>query len=318
MEFVTSLILFIVGFYILVRGARVLVNGSTSIAKIFNISTWFVGVVIVGFGTSIPEFSISIASVFNGNTIGMGTIIGTNIFNVLVILGLTALFFPITMKKQWVMKDFVINVGAVFAAVLVITLPLFGDQTFSGVTRDEGLFLVALLVAWLWFMFNRQVGEEGVADFKVFTIFTSVIMIIAGFVGVFVGGQWVVSGAKTLADLFGVSPNLVALTIVAVGTSLPEFAVSVTALFQRTVGIAVGNIIGSSILNFLGIIGVTALLRPIPIFESVRFDVIVALTVAILLFVVMFIGKRYLLSRAEGAFFVVSYVLYLVLIITRG
>jgi len=217
-----SLILFVVGFYILVKAASILVNGSTSIAKFFNISTWFIGVAIVGAGTSLPEFSVSVASALSGNNIGLGTIIGTNTFNILVILGLSALFIPIQMKKQWVENDFMIHIGAILVAAAVIILPLFGDQTFIGVTRGEGLFLFILLLMWLWFLFHRKVSEEESADYKVFTLVTSVVMVIGGIIGVFIGGQWVVNGAKTMAELFGVSPTLIGLTIVAIGTSLPE------------------------------------------------------------------------------------------------
>jgi len=319
MDIVFPLILFVVGLYILVKGAGILVNGSTSIAKFFNISTWFIGVAIVGAGTSLPEFSVSVASALSGNNVGLGTIIGTNTFNILVILGLSALFFPIHLKKQWVEGDLVIHIGAILVAAVVILLPLFGDEAFIGVTRDEGLFLFALLLAWLWYLFHRKVSEEEAFDYKVFALFTSVLMVIGGIIGVFVGGLWVVNGAKTIAELFGVSPALIGLTVVAVGTSLPELTVSVVALFKRTTAIAVGNIIGSSILNFLGIIGITALIRPVPVFETVQFDIFVVLAAATALFLAMFIGReRYTLSRPEGLLFVMGYLAYLIFIIMRG
>lgn len=318
MELFFSLTLFIIGFYILIKGASILVNGATSIAKLYNISSWFIGVVIVGIGTSIPEFSVSVASVFNGNNIGMGTIIGTNIFNILVILGFSALFYPIIMKKEWVTIDFLLNLGAVVIAALVIIFPLLGDNNFSGVTKEEGIVLTALLFLWVFFMFQRRMSEEDTADYKIFTLLTSVVLVIAGFLGVFFGGSFVVRGAETIATLFGASPTLIAITIVAIGTSLPELAVSMVALFKRTVGIAVGNVIGSNIINFLGIIGATAFLRAIPIEETFRFDILPAVLAVLLLFAVMFIGKPLTLSRSKGVLFIVIYIIYIIFIIMRG
>ena len=313
-----SLILFFIGFYILIKGAKTLVNGAVSVARIFNISNWFIGVVIVGIGTSIPELSINLASVFNGNTIGLGTIIGSNTFNILFILGISALFYPILMKKEWVLKDFVFNILAVIIAAFFIIFPVFGDSDFLGVTRGEALFLLALFVGWILYMFYRKHSNESGSDYKIFSVFTSFIMVLAGIVGVFIGGRWVVGGAETIAELFGASESLIGLTIIAIGTSLPELTVSVVALLRKRIGIAVGNIVGSNIFDFLGIIGITALLRPIATFPSVQFDIFAALGAALLLFAFTFIGRKYILSRLEGLIFIAGYIVYLVLIIWRG
>ncbi len=299
-----------------VVGTRAFLVGAIFTALLF-IYSWKLRKINGAFANSV--IAVSVASALSGDNIGLGTIIGTNTFNILVILGLSALFIPIQMKKQWVEGDFMIHIGAILAAAAVIILPLFGDQTFVGVTRSEGLFLFILLLVWLWFLFHRKVSEEESADYKVFTLLTSVVMVIGGIIGVFIGGQWVVNGAKTMAELFNVSPTLIGLTVVAIGTSLPELTVSVVALFKRTTAIAVGNVIGSSILNFLGIIGITALIHPIPVFDTIRFDIFIVLAAAILLLLVMYIGrKRYMLSRPEGLLFLISYGAYLIFIIMRG
>jgi cation:H+ antiporter len=318
MEISLPLILFFIGFYILIKGASILVRGAVSIARLFNISNWFIGVVIVGIGTSIPEFSINIASVFNGSTIGLGTIIGSNTFNILFILGFSAIFFPIQMKKEWVFKDFLLNIVSILAAACVIIFPIFGDSEFLGVTRSEALFLFILFIAWLLFMFFRKAKFDGVADAKVFTVFSSFVMIIAGIIGVFIGGKWVVHGAEVIASLFNVSSTLIALTIIAAGTSLPEFTVSIVAMIKKRTGIAVGNIVGSNIFDFLGIIGITALLRPIVIVNKLQFDISAALGAALLLFALTFIGRKYILSRIEGLIFIMSYIAYIVFMIWRG
>ena len=318
MEIIISLILFFTGFYILIKGAKILVDGAISIARIFNISNWFTGVVIVGIGTSIPEFSINIASVFNNSPVGISAIIGSNTFNILFILGVSALFCPISMKKEWVIKDFLFNIIAVIVSAVVIIFPLFGKSGFLGVERIEALFLLTLFIGWSLYMFNRKIDNEKNVDYKIFSAFSSFVMIIVGFIGVFVGGHWVVDGAETIAVFFNASPALIGLTIVAAGTSLPELTVSMVALFKRRTEIAVGNIIGSNIFDFLGILGITALFRPIVVPSSAQFDIFATLGSVFLLFALTFIGRKYILSRIEGLIFIIGYILYLFFIIWRG
>ena len=318
MEIIISLILFFTGFYILIKGAKILVDGAISIARIFNISNWFTGVVIVGIGTSIPEFSINIASVFNNSPVGISAIIGSNTFNILFILGVSALFCPISMKKEWVIKDFLFNIIAVIVSAVVIIFPLFGKSGFLGVERIEALFLLTLFIGWSLYMFNRKIDDEKNVDYKIFSAFSSFVMIIVGFIGVFVGGHWVVDGAETIAVFFNASPALIGLTIVAAGTSLPELTVSMVALFKRRTEIAVGNIIGSNIFDFLGILGITALFRPIVVPSSAQFDIFATLGSVFLLFALTFIDRKYILSRIEGLIFIIGYILYLFFIIWRG
>jgi len=318
MEIIISLILFFTGFYILIKGAKILVDGAISIARIFNISNWFTGVVIVGIGTSIPEFSINIASVFNNSPVGISAIIGSNTFNILFILGVSALFCPISMKKEWVIKDFLFNIIAVVVSAVVIIFPLFGKSGFLGVERIEALFLLTLFIGWSLYMFNRKIDDEKNVDYKIFSAFSSFVMIMVGFIGVFVGGHWVVDGAETIAVFFNASPALIGLTIVAAGTSLPELTVSMVALFKRRTEIAVGNIIGSNIFDFLGILGITALFRPIVVPSSAQFDIFATLGSVFLLFALTFIGRKYILSRIEGLIFIIGYILYLFFIIWRG
>ena len=215
MEFVVPLILFALGFFILIQGANILIRGASSIARIFKLSPWFIGVVIVGIGTSIPEFSINVASVFNGNTVGLATIIGSNIFNTLFILGISALIAPLVFKREWIISDLPINIGAVIVAALVILVPVFGETALHGITRLEGALLVVLLLAWITFMLRRKsMAHEGI-DPDIFSWVVSLAFIAVGLIGVFIGGRWVVDGAGTIATLLGVSPALVGFTAVA-------------------------------------------------------------------------------------------------------
>ncbi len=310
-----SLLLFFIGFIILVTSARILVKGAISVARVLKISTWVIGIAIVGIGTSIPELAISLSSTFAGNNVGLGAIIGGNTFNLLMILGLIAFFSPIYIRKEWY-KDIFINIAAVLTSVLLILLPSFGDS-FVGITRVEGGILLGLFLAWFVFMLKRDMVEEDGVDYQVFTTFISSVMIVVGIIGVFIGGRWVVSGAETLALLFSVSPAIIGLTIVGIGTSLPELVVSLVALSKGQQGIAVGNIIGSSVFGFLGILGITGLVKPLPVLESVQSDAFIAVLatflVAILIF---FVGKRGILSRAEGVFLILSYIAYLFFILS--
>lgn len=317
MEIFNSLALFTIGFFILVKGAQILVRGAVSIASIFQVSTWLIGTVIVSIGTSIPELSINIASVFSGNDVGIATIIGSNIFNVLVVLGFMAIFSPIIMKSSWVKKDLVIFIGFTIVTGIFILLPILGDSSFNGITRIEGIVLLSSFFAWLIYMFSRWNGEAEKLDFQLVTLFTGFLMIIGGILGVFVGGRWIVDGAITIATLIGVGPSVIGFTIVALGTSLPEFVVSVVALTRGAVGIAVGNIIGSSIFNFLGVLGVTSFIKPIEVFDNLNFDIFFVVGVSILLLILMYTGKRYTLSRFEGLLFISLYTLYVVSLFVR-
>ena len=319
MEFVVPLILFALGFFILIQGANILIRGASSIARIFKLSPWFIGVVIVGIGTSIPEFSINVASVFNGYTVGLATIIGSNIFNTLFILGISALIAPLVFKREWIISDLPINIGAVIVAALVILVPVFGETALHGITRLEGALLVVLLLAWITFMLRRKsMAHEGI-DPDIFSWVVSLAFIAVGLIGVFIGGRWVVDGAGTIATLLGVSPALVGFTAVAIGTSMPELVVSVVASMKRQTSIAIGNVIGSNIFDFLGILGITALLRPVAVMENIQFDIFATLGATLLLIIsALFIGKKFTLSRTEGVIFILLYISYFGFLFIRG
>lgn len=302
-----DLILFVIGFFVLVRGAQVLVHGAVTVANIFKVSTWFIGAVIVSMGTSIPELSINLASAVSETDVGLATIIGSNIFNILVVLGVLAIFSPITMHKQWVYRDLSIFIGITIISGIVILYPVLGDPSFNGITTMEGAMLLVIFLLWLVQMFRRGNAGQEQTDFEVITIFTAIIMIIGGVLGVFVGGLWVVDGAVVIAQMIGVSPSIIGFTIVAFGTSLPEFVVSAVALSKGTVGIAVGNILGSSVFNLLGVLGVTAIVKEIPVFEPLDFDILFLISISTLWMILMFVGKRYTLSRLEGLLFLLLY-----------
>lgn len=313
------IVLFFLGFYILIKGANILIRGASSIANILGLSPWFIGMVIVGIGTSIPEFSINVASVFNGNNIGLATIIGSNTFNILFILGISALFVPLVFRREWIVRDLPINMLAVLVAAAAILLPFFGDTELHGISRLEGAVLTVLLFVWIFFMLRRKSTLSGDGDVQAFSWTTSLVFIIVGLVGVFFGGKWVIDGAAVMADLIGVSSSLVGFTVVAIGTSMPELAVSVVATFKRQTSIAIGNVIGSNIFDFLGILGITALIRPVSVVDKLQFDIFATFLATLLLFAAAyFIGKRFTIGRVEGVVFVLCYLIYFAFLFLRG
>ncbi|MEK7560173.1 MAG: calcium/sodium antiporter [Patescibacteria group bacterium] len=305
-----TIFLFFLGFYILVKGAGFLVDGAVSFAKRLNISHIVIGLIIVGIGTSIPEFAISfIANLSSEQEIGLGTVIGSNTFNILFILGLCAILFPLTLKEIWVRRDLLWNmVSVAIAGALAL------DGKISGL---DGLIMLIIFIFWI-----LHVTKEGKNDhdgseesFHVVAIPIAILMMLAGFLGTILGGKWVVDGAVEFAKSFGLNETIIGLTIVGIGTSLPELAVSLVAAYKKQPGIAVGNVIGSNIFDFLMILGTSALFKPIIFPKNLFFDTAITLFSAILLYIFMFTGERHTLKRFEGFLFLVLYIAYLLYII---
>jgi len=316
----TQIILFVLGFYVLIKASNVLVDGAVSLSKLLKISSWFVGVVVVGIGTSTPELSISLASSFSGNDIGVGTIIGGNIFNLLFVLGLSAIIFPAYIEKFVAKTDFVENFLAVLLALLFLLFPVFGDSNFSGISQSEGWILFVVLILWLGSLFmRRNVKEEkdDLVNVRVFTAVVSSVMVLVGIIGVYIGGYMVVNGAEYIATLFGLSPAFIGLTIIGIGTSIPELVVSVTAALKKQTHIAVGNIIGSNIFNFLGVFGMASLLKGTPVASHISFDIWYAFGASILLWLALYIGRIRVIDRSWGIFMILGYIVYLVILFIR-
>jgi cation:H+ antiporter len=317
MSALSSLILFCIGFFVLITGARLLIHGATSVAHYFAVSAWFIGLIIVGVGTSIPELSINLAAAFDGNTVGFATIVGSNIFTMLFVLGSVAIARPVSIRTSWVFSDFPITICSVLVVLASVLLPLAGPVNFIGISRGEGILLTSLFGAWLWYELTRRQSIEDPVDYRVFTVFTSILMIVFGIAGVFVGGTWIVQGAEVIAVLIGMPPALVGLTVVAIGTSVPELAVSSVAVAQGKTSVAVGNIIGSNVFTFIGVIGLTTAIQPLAEVDALTNDLLVALAGSITAWLLLFIGRRYTYSRIDGAVLVGAYLAYLALLFLR-
>ncbi len=328
-----------IGFVLLVKGAGFLVDGASSIAKRFGISALVIGLTIVAFGTSAPELIVNILASINGNTdIAIGNVLGSNIFNILLILGVSAVIFPLAVTKGTVWKEIPLALLAVVLMGIMANDALIDGGNFSGLTRIDGLVLIAFFIIFLYYTFGisrpeavvstcRTIGSESSRvismDDKIETtvhqrsLLRSCLMVGAGLVGLVVGGKWVVDAAVALATSLGLSQALVGLTIVAIGTSLPELATSAVAAYKKQADIAVGNIVGSNIFNIFWILGVSAIINPLPFSSVLMRDVLVTIAATLLLFIVMFIGKRHILERWQGVGFILLYIGYIVLLIVQ-
>jgi cation:H+ antiporter len=267
--------------------------------------------VIVGIGTSIPEFAITfVANILGEKEVGLGTVIGSNTFNILFILGFCALLFPLTLKEIWVKRDLMWNIFSIVIA---------GALVFDGsLSRFDGIIMLVIFILWLFHVIKEGKNDkdnEKTENFHIIALPIAIFMTLAGFLGVILGGKWVVDGAIAFAKSFGMSESIMGITILGIGTSLPELAVSVVAAYKKQPGIAVGNIIGSNIFDFLMILGVSALIKPIIFPKNLFFDIAVTLFSAILLYIFMFTGQRHTLKRFEGFIFITLYIAYLLHII---
>ena len=310
MEIVVSAIMLIVGFVMLVKGADWFVSGASDIAVKFDVSRLVIGLTVVAMGTSLPEAAISISAAFKGSAgIAIGNIIGSNIMNIALILGLSALITPLAVQQVTRKYDIPIVISS---TVVLAVLGLMDNM----ISRFEGVVMLALFAAYLMYTFKvvaaaAEPPEEPVEKRNRATSFVILITVI-GAAGIALGANFSVDGATGIARAFGISEDIIGLTIVAFGTSLPELVTSVTAARRNETDIAVGNIVGSNIFNILFVIGTAAAIHPIPYGSGFLRDSIVCIGIPVLLWVLV-AGKSSTLKRWGGGVLLVTYAAYFVL-----
>lgn len=309
-------ILFIIGFLLLIKGADLLVDGSASIAKKLKISSIVIGLTIVAFGTSAPEFIVNIFASVQGNSeIAIGNILGSNIANILLILGISAIIYPITAKKNTVLKEIPLSLLAIVVLGVMANDTIIDGALFSGITRIDGLILLAFFIIFLYYTFGITKTTDDIVEkdeIKIFSYKKAIFFIILGLASLMIGGKWIVDGAVKIAEFFNISQSLIGLTIVAIGTSLPELATSAIAAYKKQSDIAIGNVVGSNIFNIFWILGASAVIRPLPFNRSSNEDIVMTIFASIVLFLAMFIGKKRVIERWQGVFMVSTYVGYVV------
>lgn len=315
-----TLILFILGFILLIKSADWLVTGSSSLAKRMGVSSLIIGLTIVAFGTSAPELIVNLLASLQGNTdIAIGNVIGSNIANILLILGISALIYPLAVHKGTVWREIPFALLAVLVTGLLANDIFFDGAKNSVLTRIDGLVLISFFAIFLYYIFSVAQSETaGSDDITLLPTSTSLGMVLGGLAGLVVGGKWIIDGAVSFATTLGVSEALIGLTIVAIGTSLPELATSAVAAYKRNVDIAVGNVIGSNIFNIFWILGVSATINPLPFSPQLGFDIWVVIGTTILLFLTLFVGRKHVIERWQGGAFTALYIAYLLYLIVRG
>ena len=326
-------ILLIIGFFLLIKGADIFVSGASAISKKLGIPSVIVGLTIVSLGTSAPELAVSIVSSLQGsNEIAVGNVLGSNIFNTLMVFGVTLIIMPLIIKKSTIKKDFLINI-AVTTLFLLLTFNgiLLGKENY--ISRFDGFILLSGCILYIlfliWTVKGQKVGkskdvaaemaieDEGIEHIN---IPKSIISLIIGAICIVIGGNIVVDSASSIATALGMSDKLVGLTIVAMGTSLPELVTSAMAALKGEEDMALGNILGSNIFNILLIIGASSIITPMIVSSTLIVDFIFLILVTILIGILIFAhkGKEKRLGKLEGILFVSLYIGYMVYIIFRN
>jgi cation:H+ antiporter len=315
---IIQVIILIFGFLFLIKGADILVEGSSSIAKRFGISDLVIGLTVVAFGTSAPELFVNMVSSLNGQTdIAIGNILGSNIANILLILGVASIITPLAVSKGTVWKEIPMNFLAIVLIGIMANDAIFDKVNYSALTRTDGLTLLAFFVIFLYYTFGiakNSNGNQVAEKIKAISISRSAIFILLGFIGLSFGGKWVVDSATQIAIFFGVSQAVIGLSIVAIGTSLPELVTSAMAAYRKNTDIAIGNVVGSNIFNIFWILGLSSVINPLPFTLSSNRDILMAIFASFLLFVAMFTGKKRQVERWEGIICVGLYFSYMIYI----
>lgn len=306
----------------LIKGADFFVDGSSSVAKILKVPSIIIGLTVVAFGTSMPELSVSVTAALQGNNeLAVSNVLGSNIFNLLVVLGCCALFSPVAAKKSLVKKEFPFSIFISVILLLIvsdfsISKVLAGGPEFS-LGRLGGSFFLILFAVFLYSTVKTALTsrEEAEEEYKVMSPIKSILFIALGLAGIVWGGDLVVESASTIAATFGLSQTLIGLTIVAVGTSFPELVTSVVAARKGENDLAVGNVVGSNIFNILLILGVSSVITPIKVDILAVYDTVILIVVSTITFIAA--KTKGEIKRSEGIFFLVIYAAFLVYTIVR-
>lgn len=310
----------IFGFIIIIKGADFLVDGSSSLARLLKISDLAIGLTVVAFGTSTPELFVNVIASLKGNTdIAIANVLGSNIANILLILGVSSIIRPLSVTKGTVWKEIPFSLLAAIVLGLMANDRFIDKNGVSILTRIDGLVLMSFFVIFLYYSFSiaKEIdGMDNQIPSKEYGLMKSVLRVALGLAGLAFGAQWVVDGAIRLALKFGISQTLIGLTIVALGTSLPELATSTVAAYKGNADIAVGNVVGSNIFNIFFVLGVSGTINPIPFHGRNNIDIGMVIFASLLLFTFMFTGKKRSIDRWEGILSLVLYGVYLVFQIT--
>jgi cation:H+ antiporter len=319
---VMAYILLIIGFALLIKGADFFVEGSSNIAALLKIPPMIIGLTIVSFGTSSPEAAVSITAALNGNAgVTLGNVVGSNIFNITLVIGITAFLNPLKVESDTIRKEIPFTLLASVALLIMISDISLQFFNANSLTRGDGLILLLFFAIFMYYVIEialnsreKELQEE--TNKKTGSWGKNIIFTIGGLIGIILGGNLVVDSSTTIAYSLGMSETLVGLTIVAIGTSLPELITSVTAAYKKLSEIALGNIVGSNIFNILFVLGASSAISPLPVDGKLFTDVILMIGLTIVLFI--FSRSNYRIGKIEGLVMALAYVVYMVFIIMRN
>lgn len=317
-----NILLLIGGLALILIGANGLTDGAAAVAKRFHISDLVIGLTIVAFGTSAPELVISVISALHGSAeLAIGNVVGSNIFNVLMIVGCTALVLPIRIGEGTLSKEIPFVILASLVLFVCANDVMLDGAATNVIDRSDGLLLLAFFLIFMSYTF--AIARSGTAEeaegekVKSMPVWKSVVYIVAGLAGLIFGGQFFVDGASGIARSLGVSESMIGLTLVAVGTSLPELATSIAAALKKKPGIAIGNVIGSNLFNIFFVLGCSATVFPLPMGRINNFDLWVMIASAMLFWLVGWFFKKRTITRVEGGLLVVCYIVYTAYLIAK-
>jgi len=306
-----NIIFLVVGFVILIKGADLFVDGASGVAGNFKVSKMLIGLTIVAFGTSAPEFAVSVKSLLiNSGDMVLGNVIGSNILNILLILGLSALVHPLSVKNNTVKKELPITLMITCAFAVLLSDNLFASNIVNSFPRGDGLVLILFFGVFMYYLISMARNKvEDEEDTSLPSMKKSIVLTVIGIIGIVLGSNFVVDGASGLAKIIGISERMISLTIVALGTSLPELVTSVTATKKGEYDIAIGNVVGSNIFNIGVVIGIPiALMGGIASINFSYIDIIVMIAAALLLF--LFSLNDHKISKKEGFIFLLAFIVY--------
>ncbi|WP_062047011.1 calcium/sodium antiporter [Bacillus sp. JCM 19034] len=313
-------LLLIIGFLLLIKGADWFVDGSASIASIYKISPLIIGLTIVAFGTGAPEATVSIIAALEGNAdVTIGNIVGSNILNLSFVVGLTAVIYPLKVQSVSIRKE----IPFAFLSAVVLLALLFestSDDFLYLITRSDGVILLLFFSIFMYYVIeaakNSRNDSIETAVESVYSLKKSIVYSILGLIAIIIGGYLVVETSTTIAYQFGMSETLVGLTIVAIGSSLPELVTSIAAAMKKHSEMALGNVVGSSIFNVFFVLGLSSVITPLTVVSIITIDIIALLILTLMLFI--FSRTSYTIGKTEGLILSLSYISYLIYIIIRN
>ena len=315
MDILKAVVILVLGFVLLIKGADFFVEGSSSVARKLRVPPIIIGLTIVAMGTSLPELAVSVtASLAGNNTIAISNVIGSNFFNLIVVCGTCALFSPLVINKSVLKQDFPFSI---LCGILLLIVSYMGME----LGRADGIIFIVIFIAYMAFLLRQALNARTVSnddsneEKKILPVWLCIIFIVGGVVAIKFGGDFVVDGASTIAKKIGFSDTLIGLTIVAVGTSLPELVTSVVASRKNELEMALGNVLGSNVFNILLILGIASAISPMSVIKDNIIDIIILTFVSFIVYI--FAWTKQKIERKEGILMLLTYVTFMIYICVR-